>query len=77
LPEGVDSLPLREQALRLGVDFSPGPLFFPNGGGHGYLRLSYVRETAERIREGVRILGSLIQEHPAHVAAVSAQRPFF
>jgi 2-aminoadipate transaminase len=76
LPEGLDSLELLHQSRRRGLDFSPGPLFFPNGGGSEFLRLTYVRETEERIRQGVKILGSVIEENADRVSAEPAARPF-
>ena len=76
LPAGVDSLALLESVRRNGVEFSPGPFFFPNGGGSGFLRLCCVRETEERIRRGIRILGDAIREHVSRASANVTPRPF-
>lgn len=76
LPSGVDSLALLETVRRSGVEFSPGPLFFPNGGGSGFLRLCCVRETEERIRRGVHILGEAIREHASRASGLVTPRPF-
>lgn len=77
LPDGADSLELLQQARAEGVDFSPGFLFFPNGGGGQHFRLSYVRETEERIERGIRILGQLLRAHCARMPELSSSRPFF
>lgn len=76
LPDGVSSWDLLRIARRRGVDFSPGPLFFPNGGGAQHLRLCFVREPEERIRQGVEILGKLIEGHRAEPAEMAIPRPF-
>jgi 2-aminoadipate transaminase len=76
LPSGLDALDLWAQARREGVDFTPGPVFFPSGGGTGHFRLSYIRETEERIRRGIALLGSLVKAHLARGAAPSAAGPF-
>jgi DNA-binding transcriptional MocR family regulator len=76
LPPGVDSLALLETVRRHGVEFSPGPFFFPNGGGSGFLRLCCVRETEERIRRGIHLLGEAIREHAARAPGRSTARPF-
>jgi 2-aminoadipate transaminase len=77
MPEGVDSLDLLQQARREGVDFSPGSLFYPNGGGTRNLRLSYIRETEERIARGVETLGSLLKTNLARAEQAPAAGPFF
>jgi 2-aminoadipate transaminase len=77
LPQGVDALELHERARREGVDFSPGPFFFPQGGGSGYLRLSYIRETEERIGRGIAVLGRLIQSGSTRAEDAPAAGPFF
>jgi 2-aminoadipate transaminase len=76
LPPGLDALDLWAQARREGVDFTPGPVFFPSGGGNGHFRLSYIRETEERIRRGIALLGSLAKASMARGAAPSAAGPF-
>jgi 2-aminoadipate transaminase len=75
LPSGVDSLELLQQTRREGVDFSPGPFFFPNGGGASYLRLSYIRETEERIGRGIAVLGQLLKRSLTLAEPVPAGGP--
>lgn len=77
LPEGMDSLELLRHSREAGVDFSPGPLFFPNGGGTRHLRLSYIRETEERIRRGVAVIGTLLESNRNRAERTSAAGPFF
>lgn len=76
LPAGLDALDLWAQARREGVDFTPGPVFFPSGGGNGHFRLSYIRETEERIHRGIALLGSLVKANLVRGAAPSAAGPF-
>jgi len=62
LPDDVNLFALSQAARREGVEFSPGPLFYPRGGGEHQLRLVYVRETEERIRKGIETLGRLARD---------------
>lgn len=62
VPEGIDTLEVFHAAASRGVVFSPGAAFFPNGGGHAGMRLSFVRESEARIRRGIEILGELLAE---------------
>ncbi len=75
LPPGVDALDLWVQARREGLDFTPGPVFCPSGGGNGHLRLSYIRESEERIRRGITLLAALVKATLARGAAPSAAGP--
>jgi DNA-binding transcriptional MocR family regulator len=76
LPPGLDAVELWAQARREGVDFTPGPVFFPSGGGNRHFRLSYIRETEERIRRGVVQLGSLVKANLVRGASPSPAGPF-
>ena len=62
LPERIDTVELLREAAGEGVLFTPGPAFYPNGGGHSAMRLSFNREDEVRIRRGVRMLGELIKK---------------
>ncbi|MEZ4655747.1 MAG: PLP-dependent aminotransferase family protein, partial [Candidatus Eisenbacteria bacterium] len=73
---GIDSLTLLESARNAGVEFSPGPFFFPNGGGSGFLRICCVRETEDRIREGIRRLGAVLREQMARHPSGTTPKPF-
>ena len=41
--------------------FAPGPWFFADGSGRGHLRLTFGSESAERLQDGIRILGAEIE----------------
>ena len=63
LPGSIDILELYRSAASRGVLFTPGTAFYPNrDGGRNAMRLSFNRESRERIRNGVRLLGELIKE---------------
>jgi GntR family transcriptional regulator / MocR family aminotransferase len=58
LPEGVSSLRLLPLAAEQGVEYAPGPRFFPEpADGERYLRLNFATQTPEDIDEGIRRLG--------------------
>jgi DNA-binding transcriptional MocR family regulator len=63
LPPSIDALELYRDAACQGVLFTPGTAFYPNGGGRNAIRLSFNRENRKRIRNGVRLLGKLINEN--------------
>jgi len=60
LPTGTDPKRLRDIASSLRVQYSPGPAFFPNGGGERFIRLAYSYESPERCYEGARLLAQAI-----------------
>ncbi len=62
LGESVDAADLLARAVEAGVAFVKGSDFFPgaSGGAHA-ARLAFSYETPERIREGVAVLGSLLE----------------
>ena len=62
LPEGIDVRPLFQRCLEQKVAFVPGSPFFPAGGHHRTMRLSYSSMPPDRIREGVRRLAAAIRE---------------
>jgi 2-aminoadipate transaminase len=64
LPEGIDTARLLPRAMEAGVAFVPGGTFFPHGGGDHTLRLNFVSEPPERIREGIAVLSAVIRETP-------------
>jgi GntR family transcriptional regulator/MocR family aminotransferase len=65
LPGHLSSELLLAEGARAGVLFSPGGQFFTGGDGNRFLRLSISRVPAERIEEGVRRLGKLIERQMA------------
>ncbi|MBI3454184.1 MAG: PLP-dependent aminotransferase family protein [Candidatus Rokubacteria bacterium] len=68
LPPGLDATALLPRAVERGVAFTPGSVFFVDGGGEHTLRLSFSAVPASRIDEGVRRLADAIkaqQKRPA------------
>jgi DNA-binding transcriptional MocR family regulator len=63
LPRHLSSEILLAEAARAGVLFSPGSQFFTNGEGQQFLRLSISRVPTDRIEEGARRLGKLIERY--------------
>jgi DNA-binding transcriptional MocR family regulator len=62
LPEGLSAVQLRPLAAEEGVDYAPGPWFFPQpSDGERYLRLNFATQTPGDIEEGIRRLGRAIQ----------------
>jgi 2-aminoadipate transaminase len=64
LAEGADVAALLERAMSRGIVFIPGASFHPDGRGRNTLRLNFVSETPERIREGIAVLADVIRETP-------------
>lgn len=62
LPAGLDSKAMLPRAISSRVAYVPGTGFFADGGGRAHLRLSFCYPPAERITEGVEILGQVIAE---------------
>jgi len=61
LPEGLDAKAMLPRAVTQRVAYVPGTAFYADGFGSRCMRLSYCFPTPERIREGVRRLGSVIR----------------
>ena len=61
LPEGLDSKSMLPRAVTSRVAYVPGTAFFYDGTGADHMRLSYCYPTPERIREGIRRLGGVIE----------------
>jgi 2-aminoadipate transaminase len=60
LPEWLDSKALLAAAVERRVAYVPGTAFYPDGRGTNQMRLAFCYPTADRIREGVGLLGSLL-----------------
>jgi len=72
LPPGMDSQALLAEAIARNVAFVPGAPFFAAEPRHDTLRLSFVTVPAERIEQGIAILGQLLHESiTAPVAAIA------
>jgi len=61
-PTELDAMQLLQRAIEHKVAFVPGRDFFPTPEGSNYLRLNFSNSTPDRIREGVKRLGSLCRE---------------
>jgi 2-aminoadipate transaminase len=61
LPGGLDAEELLESALDEGVAYVPGAPFFVDGTGSGTMRLTFAKESPERIVEGVRRLARAVR----------------
>lgn len=61
LPPGLRAAALLPRARERGVTFTPGEVFYVDGGGEGTLRLSFSSVPAGRIDEGVRRLAETIR----------------
>ena len=77
LPAGMDAIALLERAVGRGVVFTPGNMFFVDGGGERMLRLSFSALPLTQIDEGIRRLADAIrdaqrQPEPASAAALPA-----
>lgn len=65
LPTGTDHKKLNAIAVRERLQCTPGPSFFPNGGGEEFIRLAYSYETPQRCYEGARRVAEAILEAKA------------
>lgn len=67
LPEGLDAQAMLPRAVNARVAFTPGTAFYADGLGSRNMRLSFCFPTPERIREGVRRLGEVVnREYDVH-----------
>ncbi|QQX83384.1 PLP-dependent aminotransferase family protein [Cupriavidus necator] len=72
LPEGLDSMVILEEAVKRNVAYVPGAPFYASNPKRNALRLAFVTVSAERIEQGVAILGKLFREA---IAAAAAKQP--
>jgi 2-aminoadipate transaminase len=59
LNDAIDTTTRVEKAIANGVAYVPGSPFFVDGSGQNTMRLTFAKETDERIREGVRRLAAV------------------
>ncbi|BCJ27047.1 PLP-dependent aminotransferase family protein [Actinocatenispora sera] len=62
LPESLDSKAMMPRAITARVAYVPGTGFYADGSGARHMRLSYCFPPPDRLREGVRRLGRVIEE---------------
>jgi 2-aminoadipate transaminase len=60
LPTGTDQRKLAELAVASRVQYTPGPVFYANGGGDGFIRLAFSYEPPEKCYEGARLMAKAI-----------------
>ena len=61
LPKGMKASALFKKAIRRGVAFVDGNVFYANGGGENTLRLNFTNSTDDAIRTGIERLGMAIR----------------
>jgi 2-aminoadipate transaminase len=74
LPQGLDAKAMLPRAVTARVAYVPGTAFFADGFGSRSMRLSYCYPTPDRIREGVRRLGAVIDQELELRATFGASR---
>lgn len=60
LPSGVDQDRLADLAITARVQYTPGPVFYANGGGHEFVRLAFSYEPPEKCYEGARLFAKAV-----------------
>jgi 2-aminoadipate transaminase len=61
-PESIDTTQMMTKALEKNVAYVPGAPFHPNGGGHNTARFNFSNMPDDKIVEGIRRLGELLNE---------------
>jgi DNA-binding transcriptional MocR family regulator len=56
LPSGTNTERLAERAVAARIQYTPGPVFYANGGGENYIRLAFSYEQPDKCYEGARLL---------------------
>jgi 2-aminoadipate transaminase len=57
----IDTAAMVEKSVANGVAYIPGAPFFVDGSGHNTMRLTFAKETDERMREGVKRLAAVFK----------------
>ncbi len=65
LPEGMDAKEVFKKSIEENVAFVPGGSFYPNGGKENTFRLNYSMMSEEKIQEGIRRLGKVLDKEIA------------
>ena len=60
LPSGTDQRRLSDLTVESRVQYTPGPVFYANGGGGEFIRLAFSYEPPEKNYEGARLLAKAI-----------------
>jgi DNA-binding transcriptional MocR family regulator len=72
LPEPMDAADILRAAIAENVAFVPGSAFFADDSGRNTFRLNFSNASPERIKEGIRRLGTVLERALAAGAAVAA-----
>ena len=75
LPDYIDTTDLLARALRANVAFVPGRAAYLDGRGGSEMRLNFSGSTDEKIREGVRRIGAVVQEQVALYGTLTGTHP--
>ncbi len=75
LPDYIDTTDLLARALRANVAFVPGRAAYLDGRGGSEMRLNFSGSTDDKIREGVRRIGAVIQEQVGLYGTLTGARP--
>ncbi len=62
MPEGFDAVKFYDKALDAGVAYVAGEFFHPDGSGKNTMRLNFSFMSLERMTEGIKLLGELLNE---------------
>ena len=62
LPTATDAARLEGLAATVKVQYTPGPAFYPNGGGERFIRLAYSYEPPDKCYEGGRLIARAIRD---------------
>ncbi len=62
LPQGMQAIPLLDNAVKKGVAFVPGSAFYAQNANASTLRLSFVTATVDQINQGMAALAAAIRE---------------
>ncbi len=61
MPEGFEAVKFYDRALDAGVAYVAGEFFHPDGSGKNTMRLNFSFMTADRMTEGIKLLGELLR----------------
>jgi 2-aminoadipate transaminase len=75
LPDYIDTTDLLARALRANVAFVPGRAAYLDGRGGSEMRLNFSGSTDEKIREGVRRIGAVVQEQVGLYGTLTGAKP--
>ncbi|SKA85066.1 transcriptional regulator, GntR family [Caloramator quimbayensis] len=59
--DGINSRDVLSEAFKKGVIFTPGDIFYTDGGGENALRIGFSRVDIKDIEKGIKILGDIIK----------------